>query len=75
MITCHQRNFSIIPKSCRYDIIYLALAFVGRTISDVGDRRTPGYRREWQKSFRPKGIDIFWIWKIFGFEITVGSWQ
>jgi hypothetical protein len=32
---------------------YLARASVGRKISDGGDRGTPGYRREWQESFRP----------------------
>jgi hypothetical protein len=46
---------------------------VGRKISDVGDRGTPRYRREWQESIRPKGIDIFWIWKVFGPMITIGS--
>jgi hypothetical protein len=34
---------------------------VGRKISDGGDRGTPGYRREWQESFRPRRIDILWI--------------
>lgn len=32
---------------------------VGRNISDVGERETPGYRRECQESLRQKGIDIF----------------
>jgi hypothetical protein len=46
---------------------------VGRKISDAGDRGTPGYRREWQESFRPKRLDILWIWEVFGPVITVGS--
>jgi hypothetical protein len=46
---------------------------VGSIISDVGDRRAPGYRRERQKFFSPRNIDIIWIWKVFGFVITVGS--
>jgi hypothetical protein len=31
---------------------------MGRKISDVGDRGTPGYRREWQEFFRPRRADI-----------------
>jgi hypothetical protein len=31
----------------------------GDEISDVGDRGTPGYRREWQEAIRPKGLIIF----------------
>jgi hypothetical protein len=34
---------------------------VGRKIGDVGDRRTPDYRRELKESFRPKIIDMDWI--------------
>jgi hypothetical protein len=30
----------------------------GGTISDVRDRGTPGYRREWQVAFRPRRIDM-----------------
>jgi hypothetical protein len=44
-----------------------------RKISDVGDRGTPGYRREWKESFRPRSIDMDWIWEVFGFLINVGS--
>jgi hypothetical protein len=42
-------------------------------ISDGGDRETPDYRREWQESIRQKGIDISWLWKVFGPMITIGS--
>jgi hypothetical protein len=42
-------------------------------ISDVGDRGTPGYLREWQESFRSKSIDMDWIWKVFGSVISVRS--
>jgi hypothetical protein len=27
-------------------------------ISDAGDKETPGYRREWQESFKPRRLDI-----------------
>jgi hypothetical protein len=27
-------------------------------ISDIGDKETPDYRREWQESFRPRRLDI-----------------
>jgi len=46
---------------------------VGRKISDVGDRGTPGYWWEWQEFFRPRRLDILWIWKLFGFVISIGS--
>jgi hypothetical protein len=46
---------------------------VGGKIPDAADRGTPGYRRELQESIRPKGIDIFWIWKVLGSVINVGS--
>jgi hypothetical protein len=48
---------------------------VGRKISDVSDRGTPGYRREWQESFRPRRLDILWIWEVFGSVISLGSEQ
>jgi hypothetical protein len=48
-------------------------AFVGRIISDVGDRGTPDYRRERLEFFRPRSIDMDWIWDVFGFVISVGS--
>jgi hypothetical protein len=54
---------------------YLLPAFVGRRISDVGDSGTPGYRREWQESFRPRRLVILWIWKVFGSVISFGSGQ
>jgi hypothetical protein len=46
---------------------------VERKISYVGDRGTPGYRREWQESFRPRRLDILWIWKLFGSVISFES--
>jgi hypothetical protein len=46
---------------------------VGRRISEVGDRGTPGYRRDRQELFRPKSMDMVRIWKVFGLLITVGS--
>ena len=52
---------------------YLAQAFVGRKISDVGDRGTPGYRREWQGAIRLKRVDMFW--KVFGPVISFESGQ
>jgi hypothetical protein len=36
----------------------MARAFVERRISDIGDKETPGYRRERQESFRPRRLDI-----------------
>jgi hypothetical protein len=72
---CHYRQFSPYPQKCQLSFRYLARALVGRMISDVGDRGTPGYRREWQESFRPKGIDIFWLWKVVGSVISFGSGQ
>jgi hypothetical protein len=35
-------------------------------ISAVGDRGMANYRREWQKSFRPRRVDMLWIWMVFG---------
>ena len=46
---------------------------MGRMISDGGDRGTPGYRREWQEFFRPRSIDMDWIWEVFGSVIIVGN--
>jgi hypothetical protein len=46
---------------------------VERKISDLGERGTPDYRREGQEFFRPRRLDILWIWKLFGFVISVGS--
>jgi hypothetical protein len=48
---------------------------VGRNIPDGGDRGTPGYRRKWQESFRPKRMGILSIWKLFGDVISIGSGQ
>jgi hypothetical protein len=31
---------------------------VERMISDIVDKEMPGYRREWQESFRPRRLDI-----------------
>jgi hypothetical protein len=42
-------------------------------ISDVGDKGTPGYQREWQGAIRLKRVGMVWIWKVFGPVITVGS--
>jgi hypothetical protein len=41
-------------------------------IPDVGDRRIPDYRRERQEFFRPRSIDMDWIWEVFGPVITFG---
>jgi hypothetical protein len=46
---------------------------VGRKISDVGGRGTPGYRGEWQESFRSRRLYILWIFEVFESVITVGS--
>jgi hypothetical protein len=46
---------------------------VERKISDVGDRGTPDYRWKRQESFRPKRLDILWIWELFGSVITLRS--
>jgi hypothetical protein len=46
---------------------------VGRIISDVGDGGTPVYRRERQENFRPKSVNMIWIWEVFDFVIGVGS--
>jgi hypothetical protein len=46
---------------------------VGRQISDVGDEGISDYRRERQEFFRQRGMDMVWIWKIFGSVISVGS--
>ena len=46
--TCHLRQLSPSPEKCQLSTRYLAWASVGKKISDVGDRGTPGYRREWQ---------------------------
>jgi hypothetical protein len=48
-------------KKSRIWFPYFARASVGKKVSDGGDRKTPRYRREWQESIGPKGIDIFWI--------------
>ena len=53
--------------------VSLSPTSAGRKIADVGDRETPRYRREWQESIRQKVIEIFWIWKVFGFLISVRS--
>jgi hypothetical protein len=49
--------------------------FDGDLVSDVGDRRTPGYRREWQESYRPRRMDNLWLWKVFGDVLSFGSGQ
>jgi len=46
-----------------------------RKISDGGDRGTPGCRREWQESFRPRRLDMLWIWELFGSVLSLGSGQ
>jgi hypothetical protein len=43
---------------------------VGRKISDVCNRGTPGYRLEWQEFIRPRRLEMLWIWKVFGSVIT-----
>jgi hypothetical protein len=48
---------------------------VGRIISDVGDGGTPVYRRERQENFRPKSVNMIWIWEVFDFVIGIGSEQ
>ena len=39
-------------------------------MSVIGERQVTG---KWQEAFRPKSIDMVWIWKVFGSVITVGS--
>jgi hypothetical protein len=34
---------------------------VGAKIPDVGDEGIPDYRREWQKFFKSRRLDIVWI--------------
>jgi hypothetical protein len=41
--------------------------------SGAGDRGTSGYRWKRQEFIRPKSDDMDWIWKVFGFVISVGS--
>jgi hypothetical protein len=48
-------------------------AIVGRIISDVDDRGTPDYRREWEEFFKLRSIDMDSIWEVSGAVITVGS--
>jgi hypothetical protein len=60
-ITCQLRQLSPSPGKCQLSSGYLARALVERKISDVGDRGTPDYRREWKESLRSKSIDILRI--------------
>jgi hypothetical protein len=43
---------------------------VERKISGVGDRGTPGYRREWQENFKPISVNMIWIWEVIGLLIS-----
>jgi len=43
---------------------YLVRGPVGGKISDAGERGTPGYQGEWQKSFRLRRIYIPWVWQV-----------
>jgi hypothetical protein len=54
---------------------YLARASVGRKISDVGGRGTPGDRRERQGILRLKRMDMVLIAKVFGSVTSFGSGQ
>ena len=74
-MSCHVRQLSPHPEKFQIWSPYLARALVGRKISNVVDRGTTGYRREWQESFRPKKLDILWIWKDFGSVISFESGQ
>jgi len=58
VISCHLRQLSPYPGKFQLSSRYLVMAFVGRKISEVGDRGTPGYRREGQEFFRPRRLDI-----------------
>jgi hypothetical protein len=40
-------------------------AGVGRKLSDVGDRGTPGYRWERKGGIRSKRVDMLWIWEVY----------
>jgi hypothetical protein len=51
----------------------VARASVERIISDVGDRGTPGYWLEKAGVFKPRSIDMFCIWELFGSVISSGS--
>ena len=75
MLTCHDQQLSPYPEKYQLSFRYLAPTSVGRKISDVGDRGTPGYRREWQGAFRSKSIDVLWIWKVFGYVVSSGAGQ
>jgi hypothetical protein len=41
-------------------------------ISDIGDKETAGYRPEWQESFKPRSIDMDWLWEVFRGVISFG---
>ena len=38
---------------------------MGRKISDGGDRETPGSRRKRLEFFRPRNIDMVWLWELW----------
>jgi hypothetical protein len=59
----HLPNPSLISRPAKIaEMISLSCAVSVETkISDVGDWGTPVYRREWQKSFRPRRMDFTWI--------------
>jgi hypothetical protein len=54
---------------------YLAPTSVGKNISEIVDRGTPGYRREGQESFRPRRLEMLWLWKALGDVISLESGQ
>jgi hypothetical protein len=53
-LTCQTPQLSPNLEKLQVWFPYLAWAFVGRKISDVCSRGTPGYRREWQESISRK---------------------
>jgi hypothetical protein len=47
-------NYQLPRKNASFDLLILP-KHVGRKVSDGSDKGTPGYRREWQESLRPRG--------------------
>jgi hypothetical protein len=72
-IACQTKKLSPSAEKLKIWSQYPPRAFVGRKLSDAGDRGKPGYQREWQEFFRPRSIDMDRIWKVYGFVISFGS--
>ena len=53
-------NPSLVTKPAKtVDMVSISFQeIVRRMISNVGDRGTPDYRREWQEIFRPRRVDM-----------------